>query len=218
MISRLYFDKNNAIIRECSGKKVLDLGVVDHDVREEQKSNWLHGKLRKAAREITGIDIDKSSIEILKKKGYNVKVANVEDFNLRDKFDVIVAGDIMEHLNNVGSFLNSVKKHMGKDSVLILTLPNCLSFSNWIELLIFGRIKYINEEHTAWYDANTARKILSSNGFEIQELSFINHNPHFVGESRMRAFMKDIRHLFASSLCLLRPQSAPTLFIKARLK
>ncbi len=218
MISKLYFNKNKKIAENCKNKNVLDLGVVDHDVIYEKKKNWLHRDLKEVAKNIKGIDIDKKSIKILKKRGYNVDYCNVEDMNLKEKFEVIVAGDLIEHLDNAGRFLESVKKHMNKTSIFIITTPNCLSLSNWIELLIFGRIKYINEEHTLWYDANTIKKILLNHGFEIEELSFIVTNPHFIGESFIRYSLKNIRYFFQSIICRLRKQSAPTIFVISRLK
>lgn len=218
MISKLYSDKVNTIVNECRNKSVLDLGIVDHDVRYEQKKDWLHRKLKNVAKEITGLDINKEAIKILKSKGYNVVSADAENFNLKNKFEVIVAGDLIEHLNNVGMFLNSVKKHMNKDSILIATIPNCLSLSNWLELIFFGRIKYINDEHTIWYDENTIKRILENHGFTIKELSFMINNPHFINESRIRSLLKDVRNIFIKLVCSIRKQAAPTIFIKAGLK
>ena len=217
MISRLYFNKNVIIADICKQKDVLDLGIVDHDVNYEKTFGWLHGNLKIVSKNLIGVDIDKKSIDILKKRGYNVYTANVENFNLKRKFDVIVAGDIIEHLNNVGSFLKNVKRHMRNDSIFVATVPNCLSFSNWLELLAFGKIKYFNEEHVCWYDKNTIKRALENHGFEIDEMSFIVHNPHFIGESFAMRTLKNIRHVIHSGLCLIRKQLAPTIFIKARM-
>lgn len=218
MISKLYFNKNKKIAESCRGKKVLDLGIVDHDVRYEKKSGWLHGDLKKVAGEITGIDIDKKAVNILKQKGYDVKQGNAEKLNLKKKFEIIVAGDLIEHLDNPGNFLKSVKKHMNENSEFILTTPNCLSLSNWIEVSLFDKIKYINPYHTHWHDANTIKKVLENNGFELIELSFIIHNPHFIGESFLRYLLKDLRYGFHILCCLVRKQVAPTIFVRARLK
>ena len=217
MISKLYKDKNKPILANCVNKNVLDLGIVDHDARYEQKKGWLHGDLKRISKKIMGIDIDEKSIKILKQKEYDVIARNVENFDLKEKFDVVVAGDLIEHLDNVGNFLKCVKKHMRKDSLFILTTPNCLSLSNWIELLIFGKIKFINEQHTHWYDENTIKRILKNHDFKIEELSFIIHNPHFIEESRSRYLLKNMRHSIHAIFCSIRKQFAPTIFVKAKL-
>jgi 2-polyprenyl-3-methyl-5-hydroxy-6-metoxy-1,4-benzoquinol methylase len=217
MISKLYFDKHRILMEKCKGKKVLDLGIVDHDVKYETRKRWLHRDLKKVSKEILGLDIDKESIEILKKRGYNVKFGNVENFNLKEKFERIIAGDIMEHLNNIGNFLECAKKHMHKDSELIITVPNCLSCTNWIEVLLFGRIKYFNEEHTVWYDEATIKRILENYNLKIEEISFVCHNPHFIGESSLRYFLKNIRHSFLKIICKLRKQFSQTIFIRVKL-
>ncbi|MDP1695952.1 MAG: methyltransferase domain-containing protein [archaeon] len=218
MISKLYFDKTNIIVKECRNKSVLDLGIVDHDVKYEQKKDWLHRKLKNVAKDILGLDLNEEAIKILKNKGYNVVSANAENFNLKNKFEVIVAGDLIEHLNNVGMFLNSVKKHMNKDSIFIATVPNCLSISNWLELIFFGRIKYINDEHTIWYDANTIKRVFENHGFIIKELSFMINNPQFIGETKFRRFLKNTRHFLSVIICSLRKQAAPTIFVKVVIK
>ena len=218
MLSKLYFDKNKEIVKICKGKRVLDLGVIDHDVGYEMKKNWLHGDIKKVSKNLTGIDIDSTSVDVLKKKGYNVFAMNAERFNLKKKFDVVVAGDLIEHLDNVGNFLESVRNHLSGDGEFILTTPNSLSFANWVELIIFGKIKYINGEHTHWYDENTLRRAIENKGFVIKEISFVLHNPHFIGEGRTRTFFKKIRHIFGFLLCGLRKQFAPTLLMRCKKK
>jgi 2-polyprenyl-3-methyl-5-hydroxy-6-metoxy-1,4-benzoquinol methylase len=218
MKTKLYFDKHEPLVRFCIGKKVLDLGVVDHDTRYELGNRWLHKDLKKVSRKILGVDIDKISVNKLNEKGYEIKVANVENFDLGEKFEVIVGGDIIEHLNNVGNFLSCIKKHMDRESIFLLTTPNCLSFSNWLELLLFDRIKYINEEHTLWFDQNTIRRSLENHGFRVEESSFIIHNPHFLGEEKFKYMLKKVRYGMHVMFCLLRKQLAPTIMIKARLK
>ena len=43
------------------------------------------------------------------------------------KFDVIVTGEILEHLPNQGLFLENAERHLKKKGVQILTTPNALA-------------------------------------------------------------------------------------------
>ena len=54
--------------------------------------------------DVTGIDIDSVGIEHLLNRHYNVICDNVETMSLGRTFDVIVAGEIIEHLENPGLF------------------------------------------------------------------------------------------------------------------
>jgi len=133
----------------CKDKNVLDLGCVDHDSRLERNDLWLHKHIKNVANNLIGVDYLREEVENLKKKGYNIIFANVENFDLNKKFDIIVAGELIEHLENPGKFLDSVKKHMHKDSILIITTPNCFSIRRMIGVIFFGKLKE-NREHVAY--------------------------------------------------------------------
>jgi len=150
-------------------KNVLDIGCIQHNWKLYRKKDWLHNQLKEYAKQLKGIDYLKKDVEILQKKGFNIDYANAESFNLNEKFDVIVAGELIEHLFNVGSFLDSVKKHMHFKSELILTTPNVFTLGNILRITknLFGIAMKDNQEHTHWYDKQTLLNTLKRKGFEI---------------------------------------------------
>jgi len=149
-------------------KTVLDIGCCGSRYKSE---GWLHFNIKKYAKSVFGIDISKECIEFLKEKGYDVEVANAEDFNLNQKFDVIVAGELIEHLSNFQGFLNSVKKHLKEDGLLILTTPNMFYFKEALFLVLRG-YPPVNPEHTCYFDEVTLRQLLNRFGFSIKKIMY----------------------------------------------
>jgi hypothetical protein len=81
-------------------------------------------------------------------------------------FDVIVAGDIIEHLNNIGNFLHCLKRHMTPETDLILTTPNPFDVERFIVCLIRNAVG-VNPDHTVWLDPVVMWRTLDRAGLRI---------------------------------------------------
>ena len=126
-------DKHNRfeLIKEiCRGRDVLDIGCVG----DERPPRWLHDHICKVAKNVIGIDNGTEGVKKLKKRGYNVMRANAEDLDLKRRFDVIVAGELIEHLDNPGLFFGCVRKHLREKGTLVITTPN----AHWFRTVLSG--------------------------------------------------------------------------------
>lgn len=108
---------------------VLDVGCVRHDLdsqacRNPDPGDFLHADLRRRAEAVVGLDLVESEVKRMQKAGYDVRVGNAETFELDCRFDVIVAGELVEHLSNPGLFLDRCREHLSEGGRLILTTPN----------------------------------------------------------------------------------------------
>lgn len=121
------YDRLEWILSHIKHEKVLDIGCVGQAERFGSP-RWLHGLLKRVAKEVVGIDIDEQGVKQLVAKGYNVIVADAQDPKLteilREEFDVVVASELIEHLSNLGIFLDNVFKLLRSGGILILTTPN----------------------------------------------------------------------------------------------
>lgn len=152
-------------------KQVLDVGVVAHDLEDSRTDIWLHKLLRQDASHVLGIDILEDEISVLANEGYDVQVADAEDFNFNREFDVIVAGELIEHLTNFDGFLTSCREHLTDGGKLILTTPNAMSVLWSIRKAISDEI--FNPEHTCLFDQETLTQLLGRYDFTPVETRYI---------------------------------------------
>ena len=66
------------------------------------------------------------------------KILDAEDLTQEIQFDIIIAGDIIEHLANVGKFLFGIRHLMSHNTTFILTTPNAFRYQNLV-LSLFNR-------------------------------------------------------------------------------
>jgi len=156
----------------CKGKKVLDIGCVGGN------GGIIHKKIASVVCRITGIDIDKEGIEKLRMDGYNVKIADAENFNLNEHFELIISGELLEHLTNVGGFLECVKNHLLDGGKLILTTPNISSIIWLIGDILHGGTETMTTSgsmgHTSGFNHNMLETLLARHGFRVVEKAYFN--------------------------------------------
>ena len=72
-----------------------------------------------------GVDLDKYSIQIARKKYPGYQFYDMQEMrSIKDKFDVIVALAVIEHIENQAGFLEMLKKMLNKNGKIVLTTPH----------------------------------------------------------------------------------------------
>ena len=160
------------ILRHVKGKDVLDIGSVG---QSQKYAFW--GLIRNSAKSLTGIDTTPSSDK-------HIIQGNMETYAFKKKFDVILAGDVLEHVANQGLFLANVKKHLKKDGKFIITTPN----AKWFTVILKP-----NPTHTLWHDKYTLTRILRMQGFTIDCFQYYYGNkPYYNFIKRILAFRQSM--------------------------
>jgi len=110
-------------------KKILDIGCYDGSLGKLLINN---------NNEVYGIEINKESAKLAKKRGLRVKVQDAtETLGFKnDFFDIVVAGEIIEHILDTDFFINEIKRVLKPGGQLVLTTPNMASFGRRILLLL----------------------------------------------------------------------------------
>lgn len=165
-------DKIEFITKRVACRSVLDIGCIDHSVEHADRlgGRWLHGIVAGVAEQAVGLDREESAVAVMGNRGYDVQVADAQDFHLGRTFDVVLAGDILEHLTNVGGFLDSARRHMHKEAELVVTTPNPFNVEQSMRMLL-GRNAGVNPEHVAWFDPIVTYRAFERHGLEITEFA-----------------------------------------------
>ena len=168
-------DRFPVIERHIRTGDVLDLGCVDarkakHTAQErmEHKPNLLFKRRVETNKQTLGIDIDAEGVEVLKGMGYSAQVGDVETMDLGRKFDCIVAGEIIEHLENPGLFLRNMRRHIKPEGKLIVSTPNPFYQGQVWKIWRYGR-PMVHEDHTNWQDPTTMVQLFKRTGWELTE-------------------------------------------------
>jgi hypothetical protein len=171
-----------AITEIIRNKNVIHIGCSDHIqiINEKIKNNtWLHKLITDNAHKCIGIDIDKESIEFIKKElGYqNVFHGNIltDDFKIitEDHWDYAVFGEIIEHLDNPVNFLKVFKEKYGKNvSGFIITVPSIYNQAQFRNMMHYKEI--INSDHRFWFTPYTISKVLASAGYKPEKITYSN--------------------------------------------
>lgn len=107
-----------------AGKRVLDVGVVDHAIGRREKERWLHGAVANRAASCLGVDVLPEAIAALQARGYNVLLRDVTAEPLDEVFDIIVCGEVIEHLGHPAGLFKAAGKMLASGGRLVLTTPN----------------------------------------------------------------------------------------------
>ncbi|NMX21368.1 hypothetical protein C5S30_02800 [ANME-1 cluster archaeon GoMg4] len=140
------------------GRSILDVGCDTGFF-----VNYYH---KKGAKKITGLDITKTSISMLKEKypAYNFYVADISDPNhplkLKEKFDIINAFDVLYHVTDNGKFETAINN--------ISSL--CLGGGYVLITDVFWKDDIIPAEHVRFRSLQKYKEILPKNNIEILDI------------------------------------------------
>ena len=172
-IPRSQVDRIKFIIDFARGKSVLHLGCADYPYTLErlESGTWLHQMVSGVAASCLGVDSDEETVAWLRDtQGIsNVIHGNAEKLDELDlgRFDVVLAGELIEHLNNPGMFLDSAKTVMKPEGRLLITTTKAFCFRRFIRIP-FG-IESIHPDHTYYFSHVTLSCLAQRFGFRLDK-------------------------------------------------
>jgi len=94
---------------------------------------------------VVGIDVDPQSIdECIKENTFpdaTFLVGDIAVLDLKEKFDIIICSEVLEHSPQPERLLRTIGKHLNPDGIAILTIPNGYSFHELVLSRLFRRLK-----------------------------------------------------------------------------
>jgi 2-polyprenyl-3-methyl-5-hydroxy-6-metoxy-1,4-benzoquinol methylase len=107
--------KVKLILGLVEGKNVLDVGCG---------SGRLSKTLLNRGFSVEAIDTDCKAVEISKKKGINSFLSDISDWETDEKFDCIILGDVLEHIEDDLSAMKKIHGMLKANGCIIVNVPS----------------------------------------------------------------------------------------------
>lgn len=91
---------------------------------------------------ITGVDFSDSALEnarmnLRKKKNVSLIKGDIQELDLKLKYDKIICAEVLEHVPEPGKVIGSILKLSKKDSIIVLSVPDEKNISRIYSFLAF---------------------------------------------------------------------------------
>ena len=119
-----------------------------------------------------GVEISQEAVDWAEKLGRKVTCSTIEDFKTDQKYEVISALDVLEHISRPVDFIQTVRDLLVETGIFLINVPYEGSFSaklsgkKWHALL--------PPEHWFYFNKKSLRQILENGGFETLDSKVIS--------------------------------------------
>ncbi len=161
-----YTSRCKIIKRVPRGSKVLDIGCGDGRL-----ANIL--SIKKNCR-LYCVEKDPIMVCIANKKCIQIHNVDIEISDIPYEagfFDVIILGNVLEHLKEPQDILKRLRKYLSEEGFLIYSVPSIVNWHSRLTILT-GKFKYaesgvFDRTHLRFYDFNSAKNLAIDAGYRI---------------------------------------------------
>jgi 2-polyprenyl-3-methyl-5-hydroxy-6-metoxy-1,4-benzoquinol methylase len=148
-------------------KKVLDVACA---------SGYLATFLKQKGCSIDGVDIDSEYIDEAKKHCDNVAILDISKEKIEGKYDVVILGDILEHLSNPDDILSGLKNNLNNDGYIIISIPNIVNIYPRLKIF-FGNFDYeekgiFDRTHLRFFTKKSFVELIKKAGYKIEKMEY----------------------------------------------
>ena len=163
---------SHAFLVEMVGanKRVLDIGC---------DTGYLGEALNALGNETVGFEANAATAEVARTKMSRVEIGDVETTNLielfgRGSFEVIVFGDVLEHLRDPLRVLRQARPLLAPGGSVLISTPN-VAHGDVRLALLDGRFRYtkvgiLDDTHTRFFTRDSLVQFLHDAGFVLADL------------------------------------------------
>ena len=148
------------ILGKAKGKRVLDIGATGP----------MHEAIVEVAAVCFGIDIVAKD----EPNYFQIDIDHTAHLPALENIDMIIAGEVIEHLSNAGHFLDLLGEY---DCPIVLTTPNAFAEVGFQYVKHRG-IEQVNKEHVAYYSYQTLCVLFERHGFKLDEFFWYHGKPN----------------------------------------
>lgn len=153
-----------------SGKRVLEVGCA---------TGYMSRVLREAGCRVVGIELDEGMAKRAGEWCERVIVGDLDRMDVarelgEERFDVVVAADVLEHLKDPAAVLKKLKDHLEPTGCVVASIPNVAHGSVRLALL-GGRFPYselglLDRTHLRFFTRETVEELFEQAGFGLGKL------------------------------------------------
>jgi len=158
------------VLVPLDSRDILDIGCA----------NGLLGEILKKRQtcRVTGVDSNAALLNVAETRLDNVINGDIEEIIDRGtlgKFDCIVCGDLLEHLNNPWKVVSGLRRHLKKGGLFVASTPNIANWAIVYEMLK-GRWDYVpftilSGTHIRFFTKQTLQECFEDAGYRIREIT-----------------------------------------------
>ena len=159
------------------GKTVLELGPATGRVTRV---------LSERGCQVVAVERDGAMTPHLEPYCSRVIVGDVERLSLEEvfgeqRFDVILAGDFLEHLSNPLKLLKDLKRYLREDGFIVASIPNIAHGSVRLSLLK-GKFEYkdigiLDRTHLRFFTLDSILRLFTDAGFAVVDVQRVRQDP-----------------------------------------
>ena len=160
--------------------------------------------------EVVGVELDPAYADAARPRLSRVVVADIEALGaeprLRDnlgEFDVLLAGDVLEHLRDPWTALGAYSALLRPGGTAIVSLPNVRFWQTFWHLAVWGHWPRSSEglfdsDHLRWFTIGDGVTLVNGAGLQVSRIerqyrvtpstSRLNRRAHQLGRTPLRSF------------------------------
>jgi 2-polyprenyl-3-methyl-5-hydroxy-6-metoxy-1,4-benzoquinol methylase len=168
-------DRTDYLVEHVTACSVLDIGACGHADALISHPSWLHGRIKRVARSLLGIDVLPADVERLRQEGFNVRCVDAtSSISLGETYDRILMGDVIEHVDNPVALMCFAARHLNAAGNVLVSSPNPYYY-RYQRVVATGRPIVTNLDHVNWITPANALELGRRAGLNlVRYVCFIN--------------------------------------------
>ena len=149
--------KIESFIGEIELKNILEIGSGPGGILKyfEHKKNS----------KVLGIDLDQRYLDYGIKNGLELINSDVETFQSKNKYDLIIVCHVLEHLKNPGDLLKNLKSFLNEEGSIYIEVPSLESLKNGLYGGNFEAFRHL--AHVSHFTEKSMRDLIYISGYKI---------------------------------------------------